>query len=152
MSSIRRKQMSGSSQGRGGNTQQEPTTNGKVNTTEVLVETASRRMRSQQQSNSATGTDYMTRGDLTVEGVLEEIMIGNGPHLWESKLLQLIEEYDDKNNRRIIYAYRKALSALTGRLDRRDDSPQIRLILKKIVKSYKRRLEEAMGSHLGAPN
>ena len=66
MASIRRKQMSGSSQGRGGNTQQEPTTNGKVNTTEVLVETASRRMRSQQQSYSATGTDYMTRGDLTV--------------------------------------------------------------------------------------
>ena len=52
MSSIRRKQMSGSSQGRDGNIQKEQSTNGKVNTGEVLAETAHRRMRSQEQRNS----------------------------------------------------------------------------------------------------
>ena len=51
MSSIRRKQMSGSSQGRGGNTQKEQSTNRKVNTGEVLAETAHRRMRIQEQTN-----------------------------------------------------------------------------------------------------
>ena len=44
--------MSGSSQGRGGNTQKEQSTNGKVNTEEVLAETAHRRMRYQEQGNS----------------------------------------------------------------------------------------------------
>ena len=61
MSSIRRKPRSGSSQGRGGNTQQEQTTLRKVNATMLLLETARHRMTSQQLSNSGLlDTEQMT--------------------------------------------------------------------------------------------
>ena len=81
---------------------------------------------------------------LTVEGVLEDIMSKNGPHLWEKQLLEIVNQYDDKNNRARICAYRKTIVMLQDRLHKRDDPHMIRVIIKKILKSYKKRLEVAL--------
>ena len=58
---------------------------------------------------------------LTIEGVLEDIMSQNGAHLWEKQVLEIVNLYDDKNNRARIRAYRKAIVMLQDRLHKRDN-------------------------------
>ena len=95
--------------------------------------------------------DNIGNTDLTVEGVLEDIMSQNGPHLWEKQLLEIVNQYDDKNNRARICAYRKAIVMLQNRLHKRDDPHMIRVIIKKILRSYKKRLEVALDTLTSTP-
>ena len=95
--------------------------------------------------------DNIDKIDLTLEGVLENIMSKNGPHLWEKQLLEIVNQYDDKNNRARICAYRKAIVILQDRLHKRDDPHMIRVIIKKILRSYKKRLEVALGTLTSTP-
>ena len=88
--------------------------------------------------------DNLNNTVLTVEGVLEDIMTKTDPHLWEKQLLEIVNQYDDKNNRARICAYRKAIVILQDRLHKRDDPHMIRVIIKKILRSYKKRLEVAL--------
>ena len=88
---------------------------------------------------------------LTVEGVLEDIMSQNGPHLWEKHLLEIVNQYDDKNNRDRICAYRKAMVQLQDRLRNGDDTHKIKTILNKILISYKKRLEVALDTLTSTP-
>ena len=88
---------------------------------------------------------------LTVEGVLEDIMSQNGPHLWEKQLLEIVNQYDDKNNRDLISVYRKTIKILEARLNKRDDPHMIRLIVDKIRRSYKKRLENALDTLTSTP-
>ena len=108
--------MSWSSQGRGGNTQQEQTT---------LSE--------------------------TIDGVLEEIFSKSEPKLWDRHLLEILNQYDDKDNRNLIYVYRKTISRLNDRLSRKEDGSTMRMILGKMLKSYKRRLDEAQENSTSTP-
>ena len=88
---------------------------------------------------------------LTIEGVLEDIMSQNGPHLWEKQLLEIVTQYDDKNNRARIYTYRKAIVILQDRLHKRDDPHMIRVIIKKILRSYKKKLDVALDTLTSTP-
>ena len=88
---------------------------------------------------------------LTIEGVLEDIMSQNGAHLWEKQLLEIVNQYDDKNNRARICAYRKAIVMLQDRLHKRDDPHMIRVIIRKILRSYKKRLEVALDTLTSTP-
>ena len=88
---------------------------------------------------------------LTIEGVLEDIICQNGPHLWEKQVLEIVNLYDDKNNRARICAYRKAIVILQDRLHKRDDPHMIRVIIKKILRSYKKRLEVALDTLTSTP-
>ena len=95
--------------------------------------------------------DNINKTDLTVEGVLKDIMSKNGPHLWEKQLLEIVNQYDDKNNRERICAYRKVIVMLQDRLHKRDDPHMIRVIIKKILRSYKKRLEVALDTLTSTP-
>ena len=88
---------------------------------------------------------------LNIEGVLEDIMSQHGPHLWEKQLLEIVTQYDDKNNRTRIYTYRKAIVLLQDRLHKKDDPHMIRVIIKKILKSYKKRLDVALDTLTSTP-
>ena len=88
---------------------------------------------------------------LTKEGVREDIMSQNEPHLWEKQVLENFNQYDDKNNRARICAYRKAIVILQDRLHKRDDPHMIRVIIKKILRSYKKRLEVALDTLTSTP-
>ena len=88
---------------------------------------------------------------LNIEGVLEDIMSQHGPHLWEKQLLKIVTQYDDKNNRTRIYTYRKAIVLLQDRLHKKDDPHMIRVIIKKILKSYKKRLDVALDTLTSTP-
>ena len=95
--------------------------------------------------------DNLNNTVLTVEGVLEDIMTKTDPHLWEKQLLEIVNQYDDKNNRARICAYRKAIVILQDRLHKRDDPHMIRVIIRKILRSYKKRLEVALDTLTSTP-
>ena len=171
MSSIRRKQMSGSSQGRGGNTQQEQITYGKVNTTEFLLETASRRMRNHQLGDYVYHEKAQCKGEncgkqpktnvertggfkefsQSVDAVLAEVMSRNSPHLWDKQLVEVLKQYDDKGNRKSIYLYRKASARLKKMLEKSEYDHGTRMILRKTLHSYQKRLDEALGVQTSTP-
>ena len=88
---------------------------------------------------------------LTVEGILEDILSKSGPLLWEKQLLEILNQYDDKDNRTRICAYRKAIVMLQDRLQKGDDPHMIRVIVKKILRSYKKRLEVALDTLTSTP-
>ena len=88
---------------------------------------------------------------LTIEGVLEDIMSQTDPHLWEKQLLEIVNQYDDKNNRARICAYRRAIVILQNRLEKRDEPHMIRVIIKKTLRSYKKRLEKALDTLTSTP-
>ena len=96
-------------------------------------------------------SDNLDNNVLTVEGVLEDIMKQNGQHLWEKQLLEIFNQYDDKNNRDRICAYRKAMVRLQDRLRNGDDTHKIKTILKKILISYKKKLEIALDTLTSTP-
>ena len=77
--------------------------------------------------------------NLSVEGVIENIMSKCGPHLWEKQILKILKQYDDTNSRSRICAYRKIIVRLQDRLRNGDDPHMIRVIIKKILRSYKKR-------------
>ena len=171
MSSIRRKQKSGSSQGRGGNTQQEQATYGKVNTREILLQSASRRMRSRQVRENDYHEIAQCKGEnggqllkpkvertggfkdfsQSVDAVLAEVMSRNAPHLWDKQLLDVLKQYDDKDNRKSIYLYRKAMARLKTMLQNSEHNRGTRMILWKTLQSYERRLDEALGLQTSTP-
>ena len=164
MFANRRKQRSGSSQGRGGNTQQEQKTYGKVNITEVVLETACRRRRSPQlrehdyhekgQRKGENGgkqlkTNVKSTGGFTefsqnVDAVLVEMMSRNAPHLWDKWLVEILKQYDDKDNRKSIYLYRKAIARLKNMLEKSEHNRTTGMVLRKTLHSYERMLDEAL--------
>ena len=75
----------------------------------------------------------------------------SGPHLLEKHLLEILNQYDDKNNRVRICTYRKAIKILKERLHKGDDPHMIRVIVKKILRSYKKRLEVALETLTSTP-
>ena len=78
-------------------------------------------------------------------------MTKTNPHLWEKQLLDIVNQYDDKNNRARICAYRKAIVILQDRLHKRDGPHMIRVIIKKILQSYKKRLVKALDTLTSTP-
>ena len=88
---------------------------------------------------------------LTIEGVLEGIMSRTEPHLWEKQILEIVNQYDDKNKRARICAYRRAIVMLQDRLQKRDNPRMIRVIVTKILRSYKKRLEMALETLTSTP-
>ena len=87
----------------------------------------------------------------SVDAVLVEMMSKNAPHLWDKQLLQVLKQYDDKDNRKCIYLYKKAIGRLKTRLEKREDDPMTRMILRKTLHSYERRLEEALDIQTSTP-
>ena len=73
------------------------------------------------------------------------------PHLWDRNILLILNKYDDKNNRELISAYRKTIKLLQARLNKKADPHMIRVIIKKILKSYKKRLEKALDTLTSTP-
>ena len=68
---------------------------------------------------------------------MEEIFTKTNSHSWENKL------YDDKANRERIFAYRRIIACLQERLQNRVDPQTNRIILRRMLRSHKKRLEEA---------
>ena len=163
--------MSGSSQGRGGNTQQEQKTYGKFNITDVLLETACRRRRSPQlrehdyhekgQRKGENGgnqlkTNVKSTGGFTefsqnVDAVLVEMMSRNAPPLWDKWLVEILKQYDDTDNRKSIYLYRKAIARLKNMLGNREYNHGTRMILRKTLHSYEKRLDDARDIRTSTP-
>ena len=94
---------------------------------------------------------YINNTNLTVEGVIEDIMSKSGPHLWEKQILKILNQYDDTNNRSRICAYRKAIVRLQDRLRNGDDPHMTKVIIKKIMRSYKKRLNVALDTLTNTP-
>ena len=94
MSSIRRKPRSGSSQGRGGNTQQEQTTLRKVNATMLLLDSARHRMRSQQLNGTNTEKELGSDSEsILINRVLGEVLSSYSTALAEPNIVQIIRSY-----------------------------------------------------------
>ena len=95
-------------------------------------------------NTSVHGNTSRTGFTKSIEGVLEDIMRKSEPNLWDKHLLNIIEKYDDKDNRARIKLYRKVISRLEDRLKLGDDAPTMRMILRKMIRSYERRLDDAL--------
>ena len=64
--------------------------------------------------------------------MLVETMSKNAPHLRDKQLLEVLKQYDDKDNRKCISLYNEATLRLKNRLEKREDNPITRVILWKI--------------------
>ena len=71
----------------------------------------------------------------TVDGALEEILRASAPHLWEKQLLEIIDQFDDKEDRERIDAYKRTIARLQYRLQTKEDPYAIRWVIATILKS-----------------
>ena len=94
---------------------------------------------------------YLAGFGLSIDAVLHDVMSKSAPHMWEKQLLGVIKLYDDEDNRCRIQAYSEAIIRLKKRLAEDDDIPMMRLILRKMLRGYERRLVEARDIQTSTP-
>ena len=94
---------------------------------------------------------YLAGFGLSIDAVLHDVMSKSAPHMWEKQLLGVIKLYDDADIRCRIHAIMDAISRLRKRLEEDEDIPMMRLILRKMLRSYERRLVEARDTQTSTP-
>ena len=123
--------MSRSSQGRGGNTQKEQIH-------KLQIRARRRKLGNVNATVGGSGRNNVNSIGMlnhigftsTIEEVLEEIMCSNGPHLWEKQLLEVIEEYDDKDSRRRVHLYKQTILRIESRLAKKEDPNDVEEFVK----------------------
>ena len=78
-------------------------------------------------------------------------MRASAPHLWEKQLLEIIDQFDDKEDRERIDAYKRTIARLQYRLQTKEDPYAIRRVIATILKSYRKRLQEALEMSTSTP-
>ena len=149
-----------SSNGRGGNTQQEQKTLWKMTAKKQKMSKGELDVKVEGKEDSGgklNGEDverraFSIRSTQCIDEVVAEIFCKSEPELWESQLLEIIQQYDDHANRMQIHVYGKAVTRLKQRLESNDETASTRRILGWTLKSYQRRLDEAQGIFTSTPS
>ena len=85
---------------------------------------------------------------LAINLLLEEALAKSGGNLVEKNLISLVREF---NSNDISGVLRKKIRRLQERLDAGEDSPQIQMMIRIILRSTWKQLEKQQGSHPGTP-
>ena len=79
-------------------------------------------------------------------------MRASAPHLREKQLLEIIHQFDDEEDKERIDAYKRTIARLQYRLQTKEDPYAIRRVIATILKSYRKRLEEALETSTSTPS
>ena len=124
-----------------------------MNLTQLLKDTSNRRVSKAQRRVSAQKLEKRELSGsqseaLTINLLLEEAFRESVGNSVEKNLISLVREY---NSNDISGDFRSKIRKLQARLRAREDPPQIRMIVRIILRSYKKRLEEQQGSPPSTP-
>ena len=124
-----------------------------MNLTQILKETAKRRVSKGQIRVSALTLEKQELSGsqseaLVIDSLLEEVLSKNGGNLVERNLISLVREY---NSNDISGDLRSKIRRLKQRLYAGEDPPQVRMMLRIILRSKEKLLEEQQGSRPGTP-
>ena len=86
-----------------------------------------------------------------IDQALEDVLCKYGNGNVEKHILRIFSEYDDKDYRERINELRKIIERLKTRISPRKDHPNIIMILRKILRSKEKILDEILGSHSSTP-
>ena len=158
-------QMSRSSHGRGGHTQQEQTTLSQINFSKILEDTAHRRKRGQLQSNNssknehsyyqmkgtfsgARGNDFLDSSGLTTDTVLWEYICKVDNNLADTALLNIFSDFDGRVRTLQLNRSRNNLEQL---IDEGTNDPMVLKLWKIQLEAKKKEIVEHQGVVPGTP-
>ena len=103
----------------------------------ILMETAQRRM-FRHASNSREFTGQMSESE-AIDLILEEAMSNHNGELFEREIVHLVRKYNSNDRSS---ALRASIRRLKDRLATGEDSPAVRMIIRTILRSKEKQLEE----------
>ena len=117
--------------------------------TKILRETSNRRFSTAQRRTMEEKEILGCQSEaLAINLLLEEALAKSGGNLVEKNLISLVRDF---NSNDISGVLRQKIRRLQERLDAGEDSPQIRMMIRIILRSTWKQLENQQGSHPGTP-